>query len=267
MASSDIRIFNWYQKYIVKAADMTNLQMWLRNMFEGTFEGALGGSVLKGCENSLGSGLTINIAAGICVSPSGRIIVISAGSATYASPAGNPAKSLVVARPKLTDSTNIPQPTNPSNSVPLYEVLEYDLVVLNGTPAGSPVYPTPQADDVIISAVSLVASQSTLALTDIDYGKIDRPRKRRNKVKIITSDYSMDGSERILEADFSAASGIITLPPPADFPGEEFTIVKTDATSNDVAVTGETISGQLPVLDTQWEVLNFYSNGTSYRSK
>lgn len=267
MASNDLRFFQWYQKYVVKAADLTNVVSWLRGMSEGTAEGAFGGSVLQGCSLSVDSALTTNIGAGIAVSPSGRIVVIAAATATFASPSGNPAKSLVVARPKLTDTTSIPEPTNPSNSVYLYKKFEYDLIVLNGSPSATPVYPSVQADDVIVCAVKLAAGQTTLTYADYDFGKIDRPRKKINKVLGVSSSYTMDGGEDIIEVDASAASALLTLPAPADVVGQKYTVVKIDSSSNLVAVSGTAISGQQPVeLDTQWQTLTFYSNGSSYRS-
>lgn len=269
MALSDIRIFQWYQKYIVKAADLTNLQTWLRGMFEGTAEGAFGGAVLKDCLPSVASGLTVNIENGIAVSPSGRIVVVSAGSGTFASPVGNPARSLLVARPKLTDSTSIPEPLNPSNNVYLYKVFGYDLVVLNGTPAVNPSYPATQSDDIILCAVKLTAGQTTLTTADIDYGKIDRPRKRSSKVNVVQAGtYSISATDEVIEVDATSASGLVIPAGPAGVPGQEFTVVKTDPSANIVSVSGEAISGLVQVdLEDQWQSVTFYSNGTAYRRK
>lgn len=267
MALSDIRIFQWYQKYIVKAADMTNLQIWLRGMFEGMSEGAFGGAVLQGLKPSISSGLTVSLDAGIAVSPTGRIMVITAATSTFASPAGSPAKSLVVARPKLTDMTQIPEPINPTNQVYLYKKFEYDLIVINGTPAANPAYPSVQAEDVIVCGVTLAAGQTTLTLSDIDFGKIDRPRKRSSKVLKVLADYTGDGSEEIVEIDASAGSAVFYPVSPELVPGQTFTFVKTDSSSNVVAVSGYEMSGQLSVeMDSQWQSLTIYSNGQKYRS-
>lgn len=77
----------------------------------------------------------------------------------------------------------------------------------------------------------------------------------------------MSGVEDIIEADFSAASGVVVPPSPSTVPGQTFTVVKTDSSSNVVAVSGFNISGQNPVeLDTQWQSVSFYSNGAEYRS-
>lgn len=267
MALSDLKIFQWYQKYIVKAADLTNVVTWLRGMSEGTFEGLTGAAILKGLKVTPSSGLTVNVEAGIAVDPNGRIIVIDAATATFASPVGNPAKSLLVARPKLTDTTLIPEPINPTNSVYLYKKFEYDLVIINGTPASTPSYPATQANDVILMGVKLTAGHSTIAVSDLDFGKVDRPRKKSHKVLEITSSLTMTGDEEIIEANFSGASGVITPPAALDVVGKSFTIMKTDSSSNNVAVSGASISGQNPViLDTQWQSITIYSNGSSYRS-
>lgn len=270
MALDDIRKFNFYQKYIWNPTDFENFESWVFGALEGLMEGALGGSVLVGLKVSPSSGLTVNLQAGIACSPLGRIVVQAAPTqVTLDQPVGNPAKSLVVLRPKSTDATSIPLPTNPSLTVSLHEKLEHDVVVLNGTPAASPSYPATESGDIVIMGFELTAGHTTITRSDFDLGVVSRPRRRVPKIKIADSSYTAATGDDIIEADFSAASGVVQLPPAADSEGVFLHVVKTDSSSNVCAVSGngaEEISGLNVIeLESQWQSINIYCNGLAWR--
>lgn len=267
--NNDLRKFYFYQAYVWSPTDFENFESYVWGAIEGLMEGAFGAAVLKGLRPRAGGGMTLLVDAGVACNDSGRIVgVASQLNTTIASPVGNPARTLVVLRPKSTDATFIPEPTAPSNSVPLHEKLEYDLIVLNGTPAATPAYPAKLTGDIIVAGLKLTAAHATITEADLDFGVIDRPRKRKNRVAIKTGSYDLVEADNIIEADFSAASGVIGLLPAADVEGQQFTIVKVDSSANVCKVAGdEQISGQDDVdLDTQWQVLTVYSNGIEYRS-
>lgn len=264
---TDLRKFYFYQKYTWNPTDFENFETWLWGAIEGLQEGAFGAAVLKGGRPRAGGGMTLLIDALIACNAVGRIVASNSQlNTTIASPAGNPARTLVVARPKSTNATLIPEPMNPSNMVPLHEKLEWDLIVLNGTPAATPAYPATQAGDIVLAGLKLNASHATITEADLDWGVIDRPRKRKQRVKKVTAGVSVVSGDSIIEANFASASGIVLLAPPGDVEGEKFTIVKEDSSANVCAVSGD-ISGQSVVeLDTQWQSITVYSNGISYRS-
>lgn len=270
MAESDLRKFFFYQKYIWNPEDFENMETWMYGSIEGLAEGAHGGAVLSGLRVLPSSGLTVNIDPGIACSPLGRIVVqAAAAQATLGSPAGNPARSLVVLRPKLTEATDIPEPLNPSNMVPLHEKLEHDIVVINGTPAASPVYPATQSGDIVLMGFRLNASHSTIVRADLDLGVVSRRRKRVHKINKVSQSYSVTGTDEIIEADFSSASGVLQLPAAGDSEGTVVHMVKTDSSSNVVAVSGngaEEISGQNRIdLDSQWQSVTVYCDGLAWR--
>lgn len=168
-ASTDYRQFNYYQRYKWTAQDFTNMQSWTYEAFQGVFEGLIAGSTLSGATITPTSGMSFSVAAGICVSPSGKLMVLTGSdTATLASPAGNPAYSLVVARPVSVGMTPIAKPTDLTQTVNLHQGQSYSITVINGTPSGSPVYPSVQTDDVILMGFRLTTAQSTLSTDNFD---------------------------------------------------------------------------------------------------
>lgn len=269
MANTDIRQFNFYQKYLWNPTDFADFQTWLQDTLKAISEGALGAAVLSGLKVAPGGGMTVQINDGISVSPSGRLVVAeSIANQTVASPSGNPARSLIVLRPKLTDATPIAEPVNPSNTVYLHEVLDYDVVVINGTPAATPVYPATGADDIIVAALKLNSGHSTITEADFDLGKMDRPKPKKHKIKVISSTETLAATDEIVEYDASGASGGVLLPPVTDADGYIYRIVKTDSSANSVGVSGNgaSISGQSFItLDSQWDAVTIYATKTGYR--
>jgi hypothetical protein len=279
MALSDIRKFLFYPQYIWQPTDFADFQTWLLAHFNGLFEGLTGGGVLSGCRVSTVGGMTLQVDAGLAVSPSGVLVqVTSAVQATFASDPTLPRRSLLVLRPKLTNTNNIPQPTNPLVQVPLHQQYGYDLVVIPGVPAASPTYPAKQVDDIAVMGVKIPAAATSLSVTDFETGQRDVPHTVRKKIRELTTSEtpsytvaSGDVGENIIEVSASSASGAVNLPPASTMLGRELTVVKVDSSGNVVHVIpngGEQISGQTFVeLDTQWQTVTIYANKNSWRMR
>lgn len=273
MASNDIRRFHFYEQYIWQAIDFENYQKWVDQFFKAISEGANGAAVLAGLDVTPNGGMNVQIAPGIAVSPTGQVMVVpTAQVAVFASDPTNPVKHLLVARPLLTDGTLIPQPTNPLVDVPLHQQQGYQLVVISGTPAASPTYPTGlvQAEDTIIASLSLVAGQTTIAQTDLDRALINVPRKRKRAIRTTAATaFGLGSKDNILEVAATAGNSFVTLPPAITCVAEEFIVTKIDSSFNTVTLQGnggEIISGQAnQVIDDQWGSLRVYSTGTSWR--
>lgn len=272
MAISDLRKFYFYQLYTWDPEDFENFETYLWGAVEGLLEGGFGASILKGLRPRAGGGLNLLVDSGIAVNESGKLVVQTAQqSIAVPAPVGNPCRSLVILRPKTTDATMIPLPTNPSLSVPLHEKLEYDLLILSGTASPTPVYPTALAGDIVVVGLKLSAGHTTLTESDFDWSVVSRPRKRKQKIKEVTSgSYTPSTGDDMIELNLASASGMVQLPPAADFECEKITVVRVDASANFGTVSGygaELISGQNSIeLDTQWQTLTLYSNGLSWRS-
>lgn len=168
MANANSSLFYWYRRYRVRAQDMTDFQTAMLEGSRGLGEGAVGGSVLVGFEVTLPGVMDIDFAEGIACGPTGNLLVTNAvENITVEAPTGAfPVKSLVVARPLLVDDDYITKPTSPFDSVPLRQIQRMEVVVIDGTPAASPVYPSKEANDVIL--VGLKLDPSTVSLTDED---------------------------------------------------------------------------------------------------
>lgn len=273
MASNDIRRFHFYDQYIWQAIDFDNYQKWVDQFFRAISEGSNGAAVLAGLDVTPNGGMNVQIAPGIAVSPTGQVMVVpNAQVAVFASNPTNPVKHLLVARPLLTDETLIPQPTNPLVDVPLHQQQGYQLVVISGTPAASPAYPTGlvQAEDTIIASISLIPGQTVIAQTDLDRALINVPRKRKRAIRTTASTAFVLGvKDNILEVAATAGNSFVTLPPAITCVAEEFVLTKIDSSFNTVTLQGnggEVISGQAnQVIDDQWGSLRVYSTGTSWR--
>jgi hypothetical protein len=266
--TADIRDFYFYFKYLWAPADFENMQAWLRGSIEGLAEGAFGGAGLSGLNVVPATGLTVDVDSGLGVSPQGRLLVLAApGSATFASPSGNPAWSLLVLRPTLTNVNFIPEPVNPSNPVPLHQQFGASLVVINGTPSPTPSYPATQSGDIVLMGVKLAASQSSIAITDFDRFPVSTRRKQIAAVQILAANYNVQAADEHLEFDCSGGARMALLPSAELVPGQKFTLIKTDSSANALSVSGtDGMSGQnLVTLDAQWQTMTVRSNGFSYR--
>lgn len=268
-ASTDIRDFNFYSDYLWSPADFLNFQTWVRAEMRAAALGRSGKSLLSGCLATPGGGLLVSVSAGVAIDSNGRIVVFSAANVAVASPAGNPARTLIVLRPKLTDMTSIPTPDDPMTPVFLHEKLDYDLLALNGTPAGSPVYQTPQANDIIVAGLLIPAATVTVTAAMFERYVINVPLKKVKACNVITSAYSVLAVDDHVDGDASGGAVVATLPPASTVPGQDFTFCKTDSSANALSVAGnggDLISGQSQWdLTDQWATLKVRSVGLSWR--
>jgi len=267
MALADIRQFLFYIKYLWGPTDFQNMQLWLQSEYRGLAEGGFGGSILSGLLCTPAGGMVVNVADGLACAPDGRLIVFAAASATVATPAGNPALSLIILRPKLTDANNIPEPANPANTVPLHQQFQYDLLVLNGTPAATPAYPATQANDVILMGISLTSGQSSIAATDFERSLISVPSKKIKSIQQIIANKTILVTDNHIDIDATAGVVTATLPSAASCPGQDFTFIKIDSSANKGSIAStDLISGQSSWdLDDQWQTMTIRSVGTTYR--
>lgn len=271
MATSDLRRFFFYQDYIWTPADFTNFQNWTWGAFQTVFEG-FGPAVVKGLRPSPSGGLSVTFSSGIAIGGVGQSLYApTALTANIPSPGLSAQNSLVILRPTSTNGTIIPTPDNPSIPVPLHEFESFDLLVLSKAPSFQNDYPATQAGDVVLIGVQLPPSASVINQSNLDYGVVSLFRKRPSTIKVITSGYTaVPTMDDIIEANFATASGVVQLPPAADAAGYSVTVIKVDASANQVAVSGnnaETINGSnVASLGTQFDAMNLYSNGLAWRS-
>jgi hypothetical protein len=175
MANASHVLFNFYRRYRWRAADFTALQGSLVEQIRALAEGLASKSVVDGYSYTGATGLTVGVEAGIALGPTGNLLIqTAAATATFASPVANPAWSLLVVRPKLTNSESMTRPTNPFDTVYLKQVNASELVVINGTPAASPAYPSIQSNDVVLFGVKLEAGASAVTTAKLDLLVRDR---------------------------------------------------------------------------------------------
>jgi hypothetical protein len=270
MASSDIRDFQFYKNYLWSETDFENFETWMKARFGAVNEGAFGAAALTGLIVTPGGGLNVDVSAGIAVSPSGRQMVLaSAGTGAFASPVGNPARSLIVLRPKDTEMTPIQEPLNPSNTVNLHTKLECELVVINGTPGATPQYPAVGAEDVVLMGVKLTSGHVTIAETDLELAPRDVPRPKSKRIRKVASNYQAVATDEIIEIAATGADVTVTLPVAAQMRGRELSVVLIADSGGIGIVDGsgtEQISGQLTQeIDSQWGSVRVYSDGSAWR--
>lgn len=264
MASSDIERFNFYPQYKWQPDDFDDFQTWIDDTIDALMEGAFGAACLSGLNVTPNGGMQVAIAAGIAVNASGRLVVVpSQETANLVADGSNPRRSLVVLRPTVTDADDIPEPVNPPNMVPLHEVRGYSVVVISGTPAGTPAYPSIVAGDIIVMGIKIAAGQTVLAQADMDHGKRDVRRKSQERVRLITGADSFDpDTDSILECNGTFA---VTMPSASLMGGKKFTIVNVGSGVITVNFADACSGVTSMTLDDQYQTLHGYGNGNTYR--
>ncbi|MDX1409404.1 MAG: hypothetical protein R3330_14755 [Saprospiraceae bacterium] len=270
-ANDDIRIFDWRLKYNVLPADMTNFQTWMFDATKALAEAVGDRACLRGLRVLPLSGLTVRVEEGIGVNELGEILVVKGNSdVAVASPVGNPARSLVVLRPLKTGTTSTTDPVtgSPFN---LHTIQGAQVVVINGTPAPSPSFPAIDPGDVVLMGFELTAAHATIVQGDFKPGQRHQASNIRKRVALESTDVTLTDDDDIVEMDASGAARTVNLPPASECLGKEFTIIKTDSSSNTVTVDpdgSETINGIATVgLLAQWQRITIYSNGAAWRQK
>lgn len=271
MANAAIKKFRFtgLDEYLWNAQDFADFQQWIYDTISALVEGGFGDAVLKGCNVTPQSGLTLNVPTGIVVNSSGQLMVVPASTATVLSPSGNPARTLIAARPQYTDVDLITDPQDPQNTLYLHQLQGVQLVVLNGIAAATPAYPSLQSGDVALVGVKLVSGQSTVAQADLDFGVRAFKKRQQRRVREISADVGIDTEDYYVEVNCSAADRVATLPDATLVPGGEFCVGRppedTGGTSRKLTLTdGGTFSEEITDVGT---MLVAYSNGKKWRLK
>lgn len=179
MAQDTFTRFNYYRRYKWRAQDFTDLQGSLIAAPAAQFEGLLGGAVLQGGDINLSGGFDISINPMVAIGATGDVLVTnSATLVSLSAPVSLPVRSLVVARAVLTDTTFMPRPTNPFDSVPLKTLQSTEILVIPGDPSPAPEYPAKGDGDVVLFGVRQ-DDPSAVALTaeNIDWDVRDQVGK------------------------------------------------------------------------------------------
>lgn len=261
---SEVSLFNFYIQYRWKFTDFEDFQTWLFNALQGSMQGGFGTAAVQGLKVSC-SALNVTASAGIAFNEDGRMLVLEEATAVaVASPAGNPARTLVVLRPVDTEEDEIPRPTNPSEMVPLHVARTAELVVIDGVPGAVPVYPDIEPGDVIVAGFLVSADAVAVTLANLEYYKRDVPRAAERRVRRTTATYTVDAGDDIVEVN----TATVNLPAaPGPFAGKTWTFVNYRAADNAVSVSGNgtNVSGlAAQTIDDKWGTLSVYCNGVEY---
>lgn len=164
-------LYEFYFRYKWSPTDFEGFQDAMVNVVRDAFGAVFGPSLIDGgAVAPSGSTRAVTVQPYIAINDDGYLNVqndITLASVT-ANSSGNPRKDLIVARPKLTNGTMISRPTSPFDSVPLTILQETEVVVIAGTPAGSPAYPSKAAGDVIIAGLAVANGATSFSSGDID---------------------------------------------------------------------------------------------------
>lgn len=267
--AADIRQFNFYDQYLWQAADFTNFQSWLQQTTAGIAQGAFCKAVLSGLDVVPSGGMNVNVAAGIAVNNVGRLMMSDSQVLALTSDPSNAVWALVVLRPVNTDMDLIPEPLSPLTMVPLDTKLGYQLLVLQGTPSGSPAYPATNVGDVVLMGVKMTAAQSSLTYASFDFAQTDRPIPHVNKMKLLKATGALAVTDEIVEIDSTLGNVTGALPSLAQSRGRKVSFVRVNSAGNIAAVSGnggDLIAGQAAItLDELNDSVTLYAGYTQWR--
>ena len=198
--------FKFYEDYLWTHADFENLQDAIKTYQEAGFRSALQSKVLSGLGFENPVVLDFDVAPGGAIDNSGRALVVSSAETLSATSDGsNPVWHLVVIRRKVDLINDIPEPLNPTNPVPLNERQSAEVVLIPGTPAGSPAYPSKVLGDVILFGLKMPTAAASVLSSYVDYSVSEYVRPNEELLKsiigydaVVTSDRG--GTHQNLEA-------------------------------------------------------------------
>lgn len=181
-------IFNWYKRYRVLAADMTDFQGLLLNNPNAMMDGILSGAVVEGYEAATSGDMTISIQAGVAIGATGYLHVLNeVANIELEAPVSLPTRSLIVARPNLVNQDPMTNPTNPFETVYLRTLQDSVVTLIEGTPATSPVYPSTEANDVVLVGVRTYVGQTVITEADLDFTVRDAVGKNADLLQNVAS--------------------------------------------------------------------------------
>lgn len=167
---SNRNIYNFRKRYRVLPDDMENLQNDWSQAVAMIAEGVFDGSIVSGLVPATGGALAISISVGMAFGPTGYVHnVTEVTEITVTPPTGsNYARSLIVARPSLTNNDYKADPENPLGTFPLRVELGSEVVLIAGVAASAPSYPATEANDVIVCGVRTYPGQTVVTTADLD---------------------------------------------------------------------------------------------------
>lgn len=269
MSVEEVRDFNFVFDYLVNETDMTKFQRWLRAEYRGITQGAFGPSCLSGLKVTQSSGLQMSVSIGIAVNEDGRMLYLDTATADtpFASPVANPARSLIVLRPINEPTAPTPEPLDPGTDFYLNDILFAEVIIIDGTPAATPVYPSIEPGDVILAGFLIPAGAVGVTIANEELYKRDVPTQLEQRIRAVLSTdstYTVTAADQILEI----ANAQVNLPAdPKTVIRKLFKLVNKRTVGNAVLVSGNgnNISGQASLsMDDRWSTLEIYSNGVEY---
>lgn len=175
MANPNIPLYNFFKRYKWTENDFAGWQDGMVSLGRGVFEGLFNGAVMLGYTPSSSGGLTLQVASGIAVGPSGYLHVSPSGNFLLSAPgAGLAKRSLIVATPLLVNSAPMTRPTTPFDTVFLKTLQQSQLTLIDGAASASPVNPAIGANDVVVASVLMRNGMTTIDVTsDLDMERKD----------------------------------------------------------------------------------------------
>lgn len=181
MANEASALSLFYYRQLWSAQNFTDWQKGMIELARGAAEGTFGAAILSGYAPS-GSGMSLDISAGIAFGPTGYLSVINEVSpiGSISAPTGNLERALIVIRPNLVNSDYSSIPPLITTPVPLKQLQESVVAIIRGNQSATPAYPATQANDIVVCGLRLFPGQTALAEEDFDFEVRDIPGKNSN---------------------------------------------------------------------------------------
>lgn len=155
---TDVKLFNYYRRYIWNAVDFDALQATLIGYPSTLLAALCQDAVLSGLNQDGFTLLNANYLAGVAINSLGNLLAVAANGSVAVT---NNVNSLIVVRPATANTNPITRPTPPFDSVYLNTEQTCSVVAIAGTLG---VYPAKAAGDVILFGV--VASGGAITFID-----------------------------------------------------------------------------------------------------
>jgi hypothetical protein len=171
MATEARPLFDFYFRYKWNEVDFADWQDTMIGTMRDTFGAIFGPALIAGgAVAPSGSTRAVTVAAYETVNEDGYLCVRNSTvlASVTANSSGQARKDLIVSRPLLTNQTTITRPTSPFDTVPFHVGQDTEIVVIPGTPAGSPVYPAKVDGDVIIAGLAVANGATSFSSGNID---------------------------------------------------------------------------------------------------
>lgn len=175
--SRTIDLFNYYFRYKWAPDDFDDQQASFMAAIQSVPDALVGNAVLYGGEvtpSGGGPSMTLGVGAYVAAGLDGYMHINGGGNVVIsAAHASLPRHDLIVSRPNVTNQEAINRPTAPYDTVYLKERQGAQLVVITGTAATDPGYPSTQSGDVVIAAVYVAPAATGITQTGISYNQRD----------------------------------------------------------------------------------------------